>query len=260
MHIVLANRVSLFHHFGHVLTMLAGAVSRQFSSSPSSKNHFLASFHHVSTHFVKLSFSSSSSFLGSPIPNSTLSSWGLNFNTHFQLFLLAKLDIDSLFLLAKHFSSRPLNSHSLSSNMALHAIELDIAVSDHLSSASRLRPAPGPRQPHTGLDSLQSSLIGPSTWHTLSKLIIIDIWHRHRHHSNSLITIHVCLAGSNVSTTTSRNLWLYFPLADLNRHEQFQSSRYFSALLNDHDVIFFALLRHRSSSDFQLFFVSLHFN
>ena len=48
--------------------------------------------------------------------------------------------------------------------------------------------------------------------------------HRHRHHSNSLITIHVCLAGSNVSTTTSRNLWLYFPLADLPRHEQFHSS------------------------------------
>ena len=172
MHIVLANRVSLFHHFWPCAHHARwGRVSRQISSSPSSKNHFLASFHHVSTHFVKLSFSSSSFLLGSPIPNSTLSSWGLNFNTHFQLLLLAKLDIDSPFLLAKHISSRPLNSHSLSSNMALHAIELDIAVSDQFSSASRLRPAPGPRQPHTGLDSLQSSLNGPSPRHSLYRLV-----------------------------------------------------------------------------------------
>ena len=53
MHIVLANRVSLFHHFGHVLTMLAGAVSRQFPALPVARiTSRLASALHVNSQVV----------------------------------------------------------------------------------------------------------------------------------------------------------------------------------------------------------------
>ena len=157
-----------------------------------------------------------------------------------QLFLLAKLDIDSPFLLAKHFSSRPLNSHSLSSNMARQAISNSTSLSviilarllisaQHLVHGNHTRDSthcsPRSSDLQRGTHSRSSSLSTSTS-----------------SHSNLLMTIHVCLVGSNASTTTSRNscLWLYFPLADLTRHEQFHSSR--------SSIISLSSLRPRMSS------------